>query len=149
MRRVNSNLLISGLLSFSSFALGAESYFSCSTSKGELSLQSNADQLVYEMKSANGNVFSFSSISPSYSDFLYNHYSRFQTDYMNVMFTENDFKYTIFSNYEDGNSTKGITVTNLKNNKEYTYNCKGDGIDKLSDLVGKLLCDKESSLGCQ
>ena len=68
---------------------------------------------------------------------------------MNVVFAKNNFKYTIFSNYEDGDSTKGITVTNLKNNKEYTYKCKGDGVDKLSDLTGKLQCNKDSSLGCQ
>ncbi|AFJ46269.1 hypothetical protein [Shimwellia blattae] len=147
MKKINSILLISGLLFLSSFALGAETYFSCSTSKGELSLQSDNDQLVYEMKNASGNVFLFS--SPSYSDFLYNHYSRFQTDYMNVVFTKNNFKYTIFSNYEDGDSTKGITVTNLKNNKEYTYKCKVDGVDKLSDLIGKIQCNKDSSLGCQ
>ncbi|MBE3287137.1 hypothetical protein [Enterobacter cloacae complex sp. P31C] len=149
MKRVNSILLISGLLSLSSFALGAENYFSCSTSKGELSLQSNSDQLVYEMKNANGKVFSFSSASPAYSDFLYNHYSRYQTDYINVAFTKYNFKYTVFSNYEDGESTKGVTVTNLKNNREYTYNCKGEGVDKLSDLISKLQCDKGSSLGCQ
>lgn len=149
MEKINSILLISGLLSLSSFAFGAETYFSCSTSKGELSLQSDTVQLVYEMKNASGNVFLFSSPSPSYSDFSYNHYSRFQADYMNVVFTENNFKYTIFSNYEDGDSTKGITVTNLKNNKEYTYKCKGDGVDKLFDLTGKLQCNKDSSLGCQ
>ncbi|WP_244968522.1 hypothetical protein [Rosenbergiella australiborealis] len=99
------------------------------------------------MKNANGKVFSSS--SPAYSDFLYNHYSRYQTDYINVAFTKDNFKYTVFSNYEDGESTKGVTVTNMKNNREYTYNCKGEGVDKLSDLISKLQCDKGSSLGCQ
>lgn len=149
MKKINSILFLTGVLSLSSFAWGAESYFACSTSKGDLSLHTKSEQLVYEMKNNNGMVFSFSSASPTNSEFLYNHYSRYQTDYMNVMFTKDNFKYTVFSNYEDGESVKGVTVTNLKNSKEYTYNCQGEGVDKLSDLISKLQCDKESSLGCQ
>ncbi|SCM55021.1 hypothetical protein BN1044_04534 [Hafnia alvei] len=101
------------------------------------------------MKNSSGETFAYSSLAPEYSGFLYNHYSRFQTDYMNVSFHHSGFKYTVFSNYEDGDSNKGVTVVNLKTKKEYTYECKDEGVDRLSDLMGKLQCDKDDALGCQ
>jgi hypothetical protein len=43
----------------------------------------------------------FSSNSPAYSKFRYNHYSRFQTDYLEVSFINGECKYSIFSKCED------------------------------------------------
>lgn len=148
MNRVVNIFFLSGFLSFSSLSWGADDYFTCNTSKGVLSLRNDAGQLIYKMEK-NNNLFSYSSPAPDYKGFFYNHYSRFQTDYLNVSFVQNSFKYTIFSNYEDGNSTKGVSVVNLENNKEYIYDCKDEGVDRLSELVNKLQCDKDSALGCQ
>lgn len=149
MNKINKVLFLSAFLSFSSLAGAAGDYFVCDTIKGELSLKTDDNQLFYGMKNKSGEVFSYSSPGPSYSGFLYNHYSRFQTDYVNVSFKQSGFKYTIFSNYEDGKSTKGVTVINVKTKKEYTYDCNNEGVDNLSNLASKLQCDKDSSLGCQ
>lgn len=148
MNKVNAGLVVSTLLSitFSSFA--SNNYFTCNTAKGRLSLEIDENHLVYEMQSQGVPLFTFSSKAPKYSEFSYNHYSRFQTDYLNVSFNNRVFKYTVFSNYEDGNSAKGVMVTNLKTKKDYTYRCEGEGIDKLSDLVSKLQCEKDSAFGC-
>lgn len=122
-------------------------FFKCNTDKGLLTLKTDANRLIYEMKKSDGSAFSYSSLAPAYSGFLYSHYSRFQTDYLNVSFNQSGFKYTVFSNYEDGGSSRGVTVTNLKNNKDFTYDCQDDGVDKLSDLTDLLQCDKDSALG--
>lgn len=148
MNKVSRGIFIICLLSYIPLGWGADNYFSCNTSKGDISLKTDDHKLIYEMKKNKGDAFSFSSPAPEYKGFLYNHYSRFQTDYLNVSFEQGGFKYSIFSNYEDGDSTRGVTVTKLKNNKEYVYNCKDDGVDKLAQLVSKLQCDKDSSLGC-
>ena len=149
MKKINRVLLLSSLLSFASLSYAAGDYFSCNNIKGRVSLKISSDKIVYEMKSSKGNIFTYSSPGPEYSGFLYGHYTRFQTDYMNVSFHQGGFKYTVFSNYEDGDSHKGVAVVNLKTKKEYTYECKDEGIDKLSDLMGKLQCDKDGALGCQ
>ena len=149
MNKVNKVMMIGCLLAVSCYSEAAENYFSCNTAKGLLSLKINSNRLVYKMENSNGKGFSYSSVAPLYKDFLYNHYSRFQTDYFNVSFSQSGFKYTIFSNYEDGNSSRGVTVVSLKSKKEYTYDCKDEGVDKLSDLASKLQCDKDSALGCQ
>jgi len=133
--------------SVSTYAMG--DYFWCNTSKGKLILKINMYGLVYNMVNSNGKGLYFSSPGPSYKDYLYNHYSRFQTDYINVSFERNGYKYIVFSNYEDGISIRGVTVLNLSTKKEFTYPCEDEGIDKLSDLSMKLKCDKNSALGCQ
>lgn len=123
-------------------------YLLCETSKGVLSLKNDNGQLVYEMKNHNGKTFSYASSGPSYQGFQYNHYSRFQTDYLNVSFSQSGFNYIIFSNYEDNINAKGIKVINVKSKKEYTYQCNNEGVDNLSDLTTKLQCNKDSALGC-
>lgn len=149
MKKFNKIVLMSGLLSLSSISFANDKYFSCHTSKGLVSLSLDSEKLAYEIKKPKGNAFLFSSPAPEFSGFLYNHYSRFQTDYMNVSFHQGGFKYTVFSNYEDGDSSKGVTVVNLKTKKEYTYGCNDEGVDRLSDLMDKLQCDKDDALGCQ
>ena len=120
MNKVSNILTLIGLLSFTSLSWAASDYFTCTTVKGVLSLKSDVGHLIYEMKKPNGEGFYYSSPAPLYSGFLYNHYSRFQTDYLNVSFSLRGLKYTIFSNYEDGNSNRGVVVTNLKK-KERVY----------------------------
>lgn len=144
-------LTTASLLCITTTVMAGDNYFLCNTSKGtaSLSLSSNGDELVYKMSNSHGGDFEYSSNSPGYTGFSYNHYSRFQTDYFNVSFNTEGFKYVIFSNYEDGDSSRGIMVVNLKNKKEYKYKCKNEGVDKLSDLTNKLQCDKNDALGCQ
>lgn len=136
------------LFLFCSNALASTQYFSCSISKGSVSLISDPANLVSKMKNTDGSVFQYSSLPPKYTGCYYNHYSRFQTDYLKVSFEKGGFKYELFSNYEDGKDNEGISVVNLSNNKEYTYNCINVETDKLSDLTSKLSCDERNTLGC-
>lgn len=149
VNKINKSLYLVCLLFVVRSSCAANYYISCETSKGILFLRSDFGNLIYEMKSSNDKTFTYFSPEPSYSAFSYYHCSRFQTDYLNVSFSQSGFKYTIFSNCEDGNSSRGVTVVSLKSKKEYAYECKDDGVDRLSDLTSKLQCDKDSSLGCQ
>ncbi|AXD72113.1 hypothetical protein M8D79_000631 [Salmonella enterica] len=131
----------------SSFA--NDEYFSCDTAKGIIKLDVNKDELQYTLTKGRKSEFTYESKGNDFSGFKYNHYSRFQTDYLNVSFVNAGYKYTMFSNYEDENESRGVSVTNLKTKKESVYDCKSVGIDRLSDLSSKLACDKDSALGCE
>ncbi|AYN28458.1 hypothetical protein D8682_16635 [Buttiauxella sp. 3AFRM03] len=106
------------------------------------------NRLIYRM--AGDKVrFEFSSNSPAYNKFRYNHCSCFQTDYLEISFINGEYKCFIFSKYEDNKKEQGVAVFNVKLNKEYRYNCIKTKTDNLSDLASKLQSDKENSLGCQ
>lgn len=120
-------------------------YFSCQTTKGYAVIKESGDEIIYSM---NPGGVAFKSKGEVHPGFNYNHYSRFQTDYFYVSFLNHDYKYTIFSNNEGDDSSQGVTVVNLNKNKEYTYSCKKTDIDRLSELSGKMECDKNSALGC-
>lgn len=139
--------LVAMFLCGSSFA--NDDYFSCDTAKGTIKLDEDKGVLQYTLTKDRKNEFNYESKGNDFSGFKYNHYSRFQTDYFNVSFVSAGYKYTIFSNYEDENESRGVSVTNLKTKKEFVYDCKSVGIDRLSDLSSKLACDKDSALGCE
>lgn len=124
-------------------------YFLCNTSKGTLSLTSFGETLIYEMNSQHGNKFQFISDGPMYSGFFYNHYSRFQTDYFSVSFIQSGYKYSVFSNYDNGSNMRGVSVIDMKTKKEYVYNCKDYKVDRLYNLKKKLKCDINNVLSCQ
>ncbi len=137
------------LLNVCNSVLAEEIYFSCSTKNGVVVLQMKGNNLEYSFDKQERTMFLFESKENESSSFKYNHYSRFQTDYFNVSFINEDYKYFVFSNYEDGQQSQGVTVLNLNNKKEFTYHCKTTDIDRLSELSSKLQCDKGSALGCQ
>lgn len=147
MRHYKLITLIAMFLCGSSFA--NDSYFSCGTAKGTISLNENKGVLQYSLIKDNNTEFTYESKGNDFSGFKYNHYSRFQADYFNVSFVNSGYRYTIFSNYEDEHESRGVSVTNLKSKKESVYDCKVAGIDRLSDLSTKLSCDKDSALGCE
>lgn len=147
MRHYNLMALIAMFLCGSSFA--HDVYFSCDTVKGNIKLDEDRGVLHYSLIKDGKKNFDYESKGDDFSGFKYNHYSRFQTDYFNVSFINSEYKYTIFSNYEDGNESRGVIVTSLNSKKESVYDCKPVGIDRLSDLSAKLTCDKDSSLGCE
>jgi hypothetical protein len=131
------------------YSFAKDSYFSCGTAKGTINLNENNGVLQYSLIKNNESEFTYESKGINFPGFKYNHYSRFQTDYFNVSFINSGYRYTIFSNYEDEHESRGVSVTNLKSKKEYVYDCKVAGIDRLSDLSTKLACDKDSALGCE
>ena len=130
----------------SSFA--NDEYFLCDTAKGTIKLDENKGVLRYTLIKDRKREFNYESKNNDFSGFKYNHYSRFQTDYFNVSFVNAGYKYTVFSNYEDENESRGVSVTNLNTGKESVYDCQAIGIDRLSDLSSKLVCDEDSALGC-
>lgn len=83
--------------------------------------------------------------------FKYNHYSRYQTDYFRIVFTNNGYKYEIYRNYEAESSNKitaGVNITNLVSKKTYNLLCKAIKIDEINQLSNLLACDKDNALGC-
>lgn len=149
MKVINRLLILTVLFCVPTILQAADNYFLCNTSKGTLSLIDINNQLIYEMNNQHGNKFQYVSKAPRYSGFLYNHYSRFQTNYFNISFIQSGYKYTLFSNYENGSSMRGVSVIDMKTKKEYVYNCNDYRMDKLSDLAKKLQCDTDNALGCQ
>ena len=135
------------LLFYSIPLLAQDEYFSCNTIKGIATLSVENNRLIYRIVGDKGK-FEFGSNLPAYSKFLYNHYSRFQTDYLVISFINGEYKYSIFSKYEDNKEEQGVSVFNVKLKKEYKYNYIKTKTDNLSDLVSKLQCDKENALGC-
>ena len=142
-------LVLFFLLNACGSVLAEEIYFSCSTKSGIAVLQMNDNNLEYSFDKKRRTIFLFKSKKLDNGSFKYNHYSRFQADYFNVSFINDDYKYLVFSNYEDGQQSQGVTVLNLNNKKEFTYHCRTTDIDRLSELSSKLQCDRSSSLGCQ
>jgi hypothetical protein len=135
------------LLSNKSFS--GDVYFSCSTKIGRVLVQMLDENLEYSLSKQGVSAFEFKSSTNLSSEFRYNHFSRYQTDYFNISFVNHDYKYSVFSNYEDGKEKKGVAVLNTLNQKEYIYKCNSSEIDRLSELSSRLQCDKDSSLGCQ
>lgn len=147
MRHYKLLALAAMFLCGSSFA--NDEYFVCDTAKGTIKLEENDGVLRYTLLKDHKNEFNYESKGNEHLEFKYNHYSRFQTDYFNVSFVNAGYKYTIFSNYENENESRGVSVTNLNSKKESVYDCKSVVIDRLSDLSAKLTCDKDSVLGCE
>src|SRR5690606_36420834 len=100
----------------SSSLLAQDEYCSCNTSKGVATLTIKNNQLIYRMEGDKGK-FEFSSNVPTYDKFLYNHYSRFQTDYLTISFINSNYEYSIFSSYENNKEEKGVSVLNVKSKK--------------------------------
>ncbi|MBD2792406.1 hypothetical protein [Xenorhabdus szentirmaii] len=94
----------------------SEVYFLCDTKKGNVKLEVENDKLIYSI-SKNGMVdFSFSSQGSHFSGFLYNNYSRYQTQYITVSFKNGNYSYAVFDSDENGIKNLGVTVINEKNN---------------------------------
>jgi len=147
MRYYNIMVLSVMFLCGSSFA--NDEYFLCKTVKGTIKLDANKEVLRYTLTKEHEVKFNYESKGEGFSGFKYNHYSRFQTDYFTVSFMSANYKYTVFSNYEDEKEHRGVSVTNLNSKKESVYDCKSVDIDRLSDLSARLACDKDSALGCE
>ncbi len=112
-------LVLFFLLNACGSVLAEEIYFSCSTKSGIAVLQMNDNNLEYSFDKKGRTIFLFKSKKIDNGSFKYNHYSRFQADYFNVSFINDDYKYLVFSNYEDGQQSQGVTVLNLNNKIHY------------------------------
>lgn len=126
-------------------ALADVTYFSCKTDRGDIILKEKNKKFEYNFLNRNNDLFRFN--APPVK-FTYSHYYRFQTDYFDVSFFNGKYKYSIFSNFEDGNYSNGVNVKNIDSKKEYSFACNVTEIDRLRDLSEKLKCDTNSALGC-
>ncbi|MBD2792410.1 hypothetical protein [Xenorhabdus szentirmaii] len=142
---------LSTLIFFTSHAVGevnSKVYFSCDTKKGNVKLEVKGNKIIYSISKDGINDFSFSSKGNDFSGFLYNSYSRYQTEYITISFNNGVYTYSVFSNYEDGMTSSGVTVVNNRNSKETKFECNSVHINDMYDLTSFLMCDKNNALGC-
>lgn len=101
----------------------------------------NKIELIYPLKNINKNNL-----------FTYNHYYRYQTDYIRVYFKNENYIYTIFYDYEaDGieREEAGILIKNALTQNEYKYKCKKIETNHLGKLTKILNCNKDGEFGCE
>lgn len=131
-------------------------YFSCTMTNNKiLSLcgisHLKENQVTYKFGTANKIEFIYPNYLNANNLLTYNHYMRYQTDYYRVKFSNNEYLYEIFKNYngEEANNVRvGIIITKENTQKEYRHNCKTINVDNLNQLSSILLCDKDNALGC-
>ena len=77
----------------------------------------------------------------------YGHYFRAQVDRSRIYFSKGAYSYSVFSDYEGDmkpkTSSTGVEVTNTANNKDVTYSCSGDAVNKIAKLQTVLSCDPD------
>lgn len=144
-----NGLIMAGLMGLCLPAYADITYFSCETGKGTVALKEANGVLHYTMIKNGKEAFSFASNGQDFAGFTYNHYARYQTDYLNVSFSNGGYRYLVFSNEEGNEERRGVTVINLKNSKDYTYECTSVAVDRLNELSEKLTCDIDSAQGCE
>lgn len=131
-------------------------FFSCMTiSKKILSLcgtenNGSIEKLAYRYGRVGKIELSFSPEHPLEA-YTYNHYSRYRTDYLSISFNNENYKYSIYQNYdaEQRPETKyGITViNNAVELSEVNIPCTAS-INKIKYLSKLLPCEKNNALGC-
>lgn len=86
------------------------------------------------------------------SKFRYSKYSRYQTEYIRLGFSIENYNYYIFRNYDESQDPSQIYGIALykKNDEsnETTINCKSQIIDNLQIGLKQAECNEESALGC-
>lgn len=134
-------------------------YFSCTTNNGKIlsicGSDSGGEQKDISYKFGNNNKIELSyptkgTINPN-SKFTYNSYFRSMVSYFRLNFSNENYTYNVFRDYdgEISNTPKaGVTVTNPTQRKEITINCKSIAKDELHQLPRYLNCNTESALGC-
>jgi hypothetical protein len=76
---------------------------------------------------------------------LFAHYSRYQTDRVEVRFENQGSEYLIFDYVEDGRRRAGVRVT-MPDAKEREIACTGRATSRLVELESVLKCDADSAL---
>ncbi|EIU7556885.1 hypothetical protein WMR60_002996 [Providencia rettgeri] len=125
-----------------------KSFFQCATENSSINLELVGENLKLTMKNNDSIFIGQSSKLLESKGFSYNYYSRYNTEYYRVTYSNNNVGYAIYKNYENGKYNIGLQVTDLSTNKEYDFNCNKIKVDKLDELLNIIDCDKESALGC-
>lgn len=84
--------------------------------------------------------------------FQYNHYARYQTEYLEIAVHHEGAEYRIYRHYDgafgEPETTYGLTVTPVDGSLPVTAACVADVVDDLFGLASRLPCDSENALGC-
>lgn len=137
-------------------------YFSCDIKSGKTislcgNVNSNANpvDLTYRFGRDNKIELIFpESKKGSLEKFNYNHYFRYQTDYLSVGFVNGKYSYGIYKNYDGSiskNAEYGITIGAADGlGNETRIVCTGSSVvDRLWTLPKVLACNPDSALGCE
>lgn len=132
-----------------------EAYFSCKTHSGKiisLCTTKKSESLIYKFGTTKRIELAFQSNTGDNSKFLFNHYIRNSVDYLTISFILNNYRYSIFRNYDeeiDKFPDYGVTVEDgLRPDRETTISCAAVNVDRLPEAARRLQCDPESALGC-
>ncbi|WP_199030240.1 hypothetical protein [Ralstonia sp. ASV6] len=137
-----------------------EVYFSCSTkSKKLISLCKSTSQpdsteiISYKFGTKRRVELEFSTTQEQLKDrFSRNHYFRYLTEYLRVNFTNNNYQYSLFKDYDqsiDKAPRFGVIVSNLSDpSVEHEISCASVTVDKLQEFAKPLPCNPDSALGC-
>ena len=78
-------------------------------------------------------------------DFTFAHFWRFQTDRLEIGFSNNGADYALFDYTEEGKRRAGVRITN-GDGKEREIVCTGPITSRLGDLEKVLKCDPDNAL---
>lgn len=133
--------------------------FSCTDDRGKrISLQERGPsgigqpsiELAYE-GDPSGSAFKGPGVVIS-SPLRFNHYYRFQTEYLEIAAVQDGVEYRVYRHFEgdfgEGDFSYGMVITGIGESTEHRIECSGAVVDHLSNLPPLLECDRENALGC-
>ena len=123
------------------------SYFACRTERDRrIALCGKSPQAVQYRYGRNGAVeLQFPErAADAATQMLYAHYGRYQTDRVELRFTNGGVEYVLFEYLEGKSRSAGVRVT--AGGKERVIACAGRVDSRLGELEGALPCDADSAL---
>ena len=116
---------------------------------GSQNLTKDAGYLKYRFGTSEKIEMEFpASKKKSLNKFYFAHYSRYQTDYSLLSFTNKKFKYAVFKNYDETQKPKtsaGVLITTSDQN-EKSIVCSRELFFELNQLEGLVACDPDDAL---
>jgi hypothetical protein len=130
-------------------------YLSCTTArKRQLSLCGKAPQALQYRYGRSGSAIELKypdSVADGAAQMLYAHYSRYQTERVEVRFDNQGTGYTLFEYLEGRRRSAGVRVVTVEG-REQVVACAGRIVSRLGELEGLLPCDADNALnlgGCR
>ena len=123
-------------------------YFACKTTKQKwIALCGKAPETLQYRFGCEGYVeFSFpQKASEGVEKLLFAHYARYQTDRVEISFSNKSIDYVIFNYMEDADHRAGVRVTTPEG-KEHEFICIGKVTERLVELKAILRCDADNVL---
>lgn len=128
--------------------------FFCETEASKniaICIDDSNDTISYRFGGAGKMEMSYSAKKKDQSTgFFYNHYFRPGIDYLRISFLKNQYKYSVFRNYDAAEANApsyGVAVSRNGGN-EREIKCSSKIIDHMSIIIKYLRCNKSDALGC-